>query len=87
MRRLLVAALGVSLQSPKLQLGPTLEDDLQSVDFSEVRIGMDWRIGALGLDDPKLDDNDRRADIVWCGTRSTSEGCKAAGPSSAPVSS
>ena len=61
-----------------LQLGLSVPVNLKSVDFTEVSASFGWRISGLGLDDLKLDNNDRRAQFTWCGTLATSEGCKSA---------
>ena len=61
-----------------LQLGFVLPVNLKSADFTEVSMSLGWRISGLGLDDLKLDNNDRRSQFTWCGTLATSEGCKSA---------
>jgi hypothetical protein len=55
-----------------------VQREFQNTNFEETTTTVSWRTGSGSVSDPRLDNNDRRVDIVWCGDKATSPGCASA---------
>lgn len=70
-------ALGHMSSGDRGVLSIYIQKKFQNTDFNESYTSVSWRTGS-SVTDPKLDNNSRSNQIVWCGDDATSPGCASA---------